>query len=208
VRLSCRPQERLEAETQGQRRHRLQRMSANQELRLAAEMDEPRCDRLQRLRANQEQQLAAKTEDERGDRLQHPIACCMRGKSYVLCVFLVCTVFIQLIWSLTLVLGDATILSLNCDISKTRYCNRTLAADTIISRQRLYHINSDNRSTSRLRVEFNLLPIRYVLLTRYMMRTLEFAQRFLWLEFWLRLIAEASTPFFICVNIIYAPVRV
>ena len=53
------------------------------------------------------------------------------------------------------VLGDATILSLNCDISKTRYCNRTLVAETIISRRRLYRINSDNRSTNRPRVEFN-----------------------------------------------------
>ena len=33
-----------------------------------------------------------------------------------------------------LVLGDATILSLNCDMSKTRDCNRTLVAETIISR--------------------------------------------------------------------------
>ena len=56
-------------------------------------------------------------------------------------------------WSL--VLGNATILSLNCDISKTRYCNHTLAAETIISRRRLYRMNSDNRSTNRLRVEFN-----------------------------------------------------
>ena len=57
--------------------------------------------------------------------------------------------------NLGVVLGDATILSLNCDISKTRYCNRTLVAETIISRRRLYRINSDNRSTNRLRVEFN-----------------------------------------------------
>ena len=56
---------------------------------------------------------------------------------------------------LALVLGDATILSLNCDISKARYCNRTLVAETIVSRRRLYRINSDNRSTNRLRVEFN-----------------------------------------------------
>ena len=64
-------------------------------------------------------------------------------------------------------LDDATILSLNCDISKARYCNRTLVVETIISRRRLYRINSDNRSTKKLRVEFNYLPVRYVLLTRY-----------------------------------------
>ena len=56
---------------------------------------------------------------------------------------------------LLLVLGDAAILSLNGDSSKTRYCNRTLVAETIISRRRLYRMNSDNRSTNRLRVEFN-----------------------------------------------------
>ena len=50
----------------------------------------------------------------------------------------------------TLVLDDATMLSLNCDISKTQYCNRTLVAETIISCRRLYHINSDNHSTIRL----------------------------------------------------------
>ena len=52
------------------------------------------------------------------------------------------------------VLGDATILSLNCNISKTRYCNHTLVTETIISCRRLYRINSDNRSTNRLRAEF------------------------------------------------------
>ena len=36
-----------------------------------------------------------------------------------------------------LVLGDATILSLNCDISKTQYCNRTLVAETISVRNQL-----------------------------------------------------------------------
>ena len=54
-----------------------------------------------------------------------------------------------------IVLGDATILSLNCDISKTRYCNCTLVAETIISHRKLYRINSDNCSPNRLRVEFN-----------------------------------------------------
>ena len=53
------------------------------------------------------------------------------------------------------VLGNATILSLNCDISKMQYCNRTLFAETIIWRRRLCCINSDNRSTNRLRVVFN-----------------------------------------------------
>ena len=66
-------------------------------------------------------------------------------------------------------------------------------------------VNSDNRTTHRLRVAFNS-PL-YVL-TRYMMRTLEFTRRFLRLEFWLRLIVEALTPVFICVNSAHVPVRV
>ena len=37
------------------------------------------------------------------------------------------------------------------------------------------------------------------------MRTLEFTPRFLRLEFWLRLIVEALTPVFICVNSAHVP---
>ena len=63
-------QERLEAETQGQRQHRLHRISANQDLRLASETEEARSARLQRLRENGRLRLAPETEDARGDRLQ------------------------------------------------------------------------------------------------------------------------------------------
>ena len=80
---------------------------------------------------------------------------CVRALRVHMCV---CEPAKAVMWptvGLVLVLGDATILSLNCDISTTRYCNRTLVAETIISRQRLHRINSDNRSTNRLRMEFN-----------------------------------------------------
>ena len=50
--INSRRQERHEAETQGQRQHRLPRISANQELRFASETKEARSARLQRLREN------------------------------------------------------------------------------------------------------------------------------------------------------------
>ena len=36
------------------------------------------------------------------------------------------------LWNSMVVLGDAMILSLNCVIRKTQYCNRTLVAETIV----------------------------------------------------------------------------
>ena len=70
ARMRANQSERLAAETDEQRKARLQRVRANQSGRLAAETEEQREARLQRMRTNQSERLAAETEQQREARLQ------------------------------------------------------------------------------------------------------------------------------------------